>query len=243
MVTLLGACPESYALVYEFLSNGSLEDFLLCADKRQALTWRIRVRIISEICSTLIFLHENKPDPVIHGDLKPSNILLDANLVSKLSDFGIPHVLNQSNSNITEHPVETSVYMDPEFLATSKMTTRSDVYSFGIVVLRLLTGRSPVGIVKIVKDAMDQGDLNSIVGTSAGEWPYVQIHQLAELALSCTELIRTCRPDLSGQLWTAVEAMRDVAASSSLSSPSSVRDENNIPSYFICPISQVSRKE
>jgi serine/threonine protein kinase len=133
--------------------------------------------------------------------------------------------------------------MDPEFLATWKMTTRSDVYSFGIVVLRLLTGRSPVGIVKIVKDAMDQGDLNSIVGTSAGEWPYVQIHQLAELALSCTELIRTCRPDLSGQLWTAVEAMRDVAASSSLSSPSSVRDENNIPSYFICPISQVSRKE
>ncbi|XP_047075350.1 U-box domain-containing protein 70-like [Lolium rigidum] len=238
MVTLLGACPESYALVYEFLSNGNLEDFLLCADKRQTLTWHIRVRIIAEICSALIFLHENKPDPVIHGDLKPANILLDANLVSKLSDFGIPHLLNQSNSNSTKHPVETSVYMDPEFLATWKMTTRSDVYSFGIVVLRLLTGRSPVGIIKIVKDAMDQGDLNSIVDTSAGEWPYVQIHQLAELALSCTELSRTCRPDLSGQLWTAVEAMRDVAASSSLSSPSSVRDENNIPSYFICPISQ-----
>ncbi|CAM0912909.1 unnamed protein product [Alopecurus aequalis] len=243
MVTLLGACPESYTLVYEFLPNGSLEDFLLCTNKRKTLTWQIRVRIIAEICSALIFLHENKPDPVIHGDLKPANILLDVNLVSKLIDFGIPHLLNQSNSNSTEHPVETPIYMDPEFLATWKITTHSDVYSFGIIVLRLLTGKPPFGIKKIVEDAMEQGDLTSIVDTSAGDWPDVQIQQLAYLALSCTELSRESRPDLSGQLWTAIETMRDVAALSSPSSLSSVRDENHIPSYFLCPICQDVMKD
>ena len=86
LVTLLGACSKSSALVYEHLPNGSLEDFLLCADKRRTLTWQIRIRVIAEICSALIFLHENKPDPIVHGDLRPANILLDANFVSKLSD-------------------------------------------------------------------------------------------------------------------------------------------------------------
>ena len=118
LVTLLGACSESSALVYEFLPNGSLEDFLMCADKRKTLLWQIRTRIIADICSALIFLHKNKPHPVVHGDLKPANILLDVNLVSKLSDFGISRLLIQSSTNSTTlyhtmHPVGTPLYMDP----------------------------------------------------------------------------------------------------------------------------------
>lgn len=254
LVTLLGSCKESSTLVYESLPNGSLEDFLSCKDKRQTLTWQIRVRIIAEICSALIFLHENKPDPIVHGDLQPANILLDANLVSKLSDFGISHLLIQSNSKSTNHPVDDPTYKDPECFATQKMTPHSDVYSFGMVVLRLLTGKLPVGIKKIVEDAMDQGDLNSIVDSSAGDWPVGHIQQLAELALICTEQSSRSRPILSGQLWTAVENMRDGAMLSSpsssspfrkkTSSSSSVReDESIIPSHFTCAISHVSRKE
>lgn len=243
LVTLLGTCSESSTLVYEFLPNGSLEDFLVSVDKRQTLMWQIRVRIIAEICSALIFLHKNKPHPVVHGDLKPANILLDVNLVSKLSDFGISRLLIQSSTNNTTlyrtmHPAGTPLYMDPEFLATGELTPHSDVYSFGIVVLRLLTGRPPVGIKKLVEDAIEQNDLNSIVDTSAGEWPDAHVHQLAHLALRCTELSRRCRPDLSGEVWRAVETMRDAAASSLPSSSRSVLDENCIPSYFICPISQ-----
>ncbi|KAL6606142.1 hypothetical protein ACP70R_041795 [Stipagrostis hirtigluma subsp. patula] len=243
LVTLLGACSESSTLVYEFLPNGSLEDFLVCADKRRTLLWQIRIRIIAEICSALIFLHENKPHPVVHGDLKPANILLDVNLVSKLSDFGISRLLIQSSTNNTTlyrtmHPVGTPLYMDPEFLATGVLTPHSDVYSFGIVVLRLLTGKPPVGIKKIVEDALQKGELNSIVDTSAGEWPDVHIQQLAQLALSCTELSRRCRPDLSGEVWRVIEAMRDAATLSSASSSKSASDEISIPSYFICPISQ-----
>ncbi|TVU12422.1 hypothetical protein EJB05_46066 [Eragrostis curvula] len=243
LVTLLGACSESSTLVYEFLPNGSLEDFLVCPDKRRTLLWQTRIRIIAEICSALIFLHKNKPHPVVHGDLKPANILLDANLVSKLSDFGISRLLIQSSTNNTTlyrtmHPVGTPLYMDPEFLATGELTPQSDAYSFGIVVLRLLTGKNPVGIKKIVEDALEKGDLNSIVDASAGEWPEAHVQQLAHLALSCTELSRRCRPDLSGEVWRVVEAMRDAATLSSASSSRSVSDEICTPSYFICPISQ-----
>ncbi|XP_047075348.1 U-box domain-containing protein 70-like isoform X1 [Lolium rigidum] len=243
LVTLLGACSELSTLVYEFLPNGSLEDFLVCQDKRATLTWQIRVRIIAEICSALIFLHENKPHPIVHADLKPSNILLDVNLVSKLSDFGISRLLIQSSNDNTTmyrtmHPLGTPAYMDPEFLATGEMTPRSDVYSFGIIVMRLLTGKPPVGVKRIVEDAMMQGNLNSVIDTSAGEWPAVHVQQLAHLALGCTEPSRRCRPDLSGELWRALESMRDDATSSSPSSSRSVLDESSIPSYFICPISQ-----
>ncbi|CAL5036943.1 unnamed protein product [Urochloa decumbens] len=248
LVTLLGACSESSALVYEFLPNGSLEDFLACADKRQTLIWQIRIRIIAEICSALVFLHKNKPHSVVHGDLKPANILLDVNLVSKLSDFGISRLLIQSSTNNTTlyhtmHPLGTPLYMDPEFLATGELTPHSDVYSFGIVVLRLLTGKPPVGIKKIVEDAITKGELHSVVDSSAGEWPDVLVQQLAHLALSCTEMSRRCRPDLSGEVWGVVEALRDDAALSSASSSGPVSDENCTPSYFICPISQDIMKD
>ncbi|CAN6214968.1 unnamed protein product [Urochloa humidicola] len=242
LVTLLGACLESSTLVYEFLPNGSLEDFLMCEEKRRTLPWQARIRIIAEICSALTFLHKNKPHPVVHGDLKPANILLDVNLVTKLSDFGISRHLIQSSTNNTimyrtMHPMGTLQYMDPEFFATGELTCQSDVYSFGIVVLRLLTGKPPDGIKKIVEDAMEKGNLNSVVDTLAGEWPDVHVQQLAYLAINCMELSRRCRPDLSGEVWGVVEALKDDAALSSASS-SRPLDEICTPSYFICPISQ-----
>ncbi|CAL5051224.1 unnamed protein product [Urochloa decumbens] len=242
LVTLLGACLESSTLVYEFLPNGSLEDFLLCEEKRRTLPWQTRIRIISEICSALTFLHKNKPHPVVHGDLKPANILLDVNLVTKLSDFGIScHLIQSSTNNTimyhTMHPMGTLQYMDPEFFATGELTCQSDVYSFGVVVLRLLTGKPPDGIKKLVEDAMEKGNLNSVVDTLAGEWPDVHVQQLAYLAINCMELSRRCRPDLSGEVWGVVEALKEDAT---LSSPSSSRPSDEIctPSYFICPISQ-----
>ncbi|GJN29408.1 hypothetical protein PR202_gb17634 [Eleusine coracana subsp. coracana] len=243
LVTLLGACSESSTLVYEFLPNGSLEDFLVCADKRQTLLWQIRIRIIAEICSALIFLHKNKPHPVVHGDLKPANILLDVNLVSKLSDFGISRLLIQSSTNNTilyhtMHPAGTPMYIDPEFLTTGELTPQSDVYSFGIVILRLLTGKPPVGIKKLVENALDKGEIESIVDASAGEWPDLHVQQLAYLGLSCMEMNRRYRPDLSGDVWRVVEAMRDGATLPSGSSSRSVPHEICTPSYFICPISQ-----
>ncbi|CAM0944663.1 unnamed protein product [Alopecurus aequalis] len=240
IVTLIGSCREAFGLVYEFLPNGSLEDRLACTNNTSPLTWQVRTRIIAEMCSALTFLHSNKPHPVVHGDLKPDNILLDANLVSKLGDFGLCRLLIQSNSYRTTTPRGAFAYMDPEFMSTGELTTQSDVYSFGIIILQLLTGRSPQKIVEVVQDAMKKGRLHSIVDPSAGSWPFVQANQLAHLGLRCAEMSRTRRPDLAREVWVAVGPLMK-AASPRVRRPSitaASSDEASTPSDFLCPIFQ-----
>ncbi|XP_057754675.1 U-box domain-containing protein 33 isoform X2 [Arachis stenosperma] len=241
LITLVGACPESFTLIYEYLPNGSLEDRLVCKDNTPPLPWQTRIRIAAELCSALIFLHSSKPHRIVHGDLKPSNILLDANLISKLSDFGICRILSRredSTDNTTEcwrtHPKGTFVYMDPEFLASGELTPKSDVYSFGIILMRLLTGRPALGITKEVSYALETGKLKSLLDPLAGDWPFVQAEQLARLAMRCCEMNRKNRPDLYSDVWRVLDPM--TASSGGTLSPSGLYQQT--PSYFICPIFQ-----
>ncbi|XP_073005819.1 U-box domain-containing protein 33-like isoform X2 [Typha latifolia] len=214
LVTLIGACSEAWALVYEFLPNGSLEDRLCCKDDTPPLTWQARMRIAAEVCSSLIFLHSNKRLTLIHGDLKPTNILLGTNLVSKLGDFGICRLL-ESNANTIlfrcTNSIGTFVYMDPEFLASGELTPSSDVYSFGVILLRLLTGKPALGNIKKVHDSLEAGRLSEILDSSAGEWPYEQAKQLAELGLKCCEIKRKSRPVLADGAQEVLELMMKVA--------------------------------
>ncbi|KAM0864691.1 hypothetical protein ACQ4PT_043758 [Festuca glaucescens] len=250
LVTLIGSCREAFGLVYEFLPNGSLEERLACTNNTPPLTWQVRTRIIYEMRSALTFLHSNKPHPVVHGDLKPANILLDANLVSKLGDFGICRLLIQSNNSAnttklyrTTTPRGTFAYMDPEFMSTGELTPRSDVYSFGIIILQLLTGRPPQKIADVVEDAMEKGDLHSIIDPSAGSWPFVQANQLAHLGLRCAEMSRRRRPDLAREVWVVVEPLMKAASLTArrptFAAASSDDDDASTPSYFLCPIFQV----
>ncbi|OIW21427.1 hypothetical protein TanjilG_03461 [Lupinus angustifolius] len=244
LITLIGACPESWTLVYEFLPNGSLEDRLCCKDNTAPLSWQSRIRISAELCSALIFLHSSKPHSIVHGDLKPSNILLDANLVSKLSDFGICRILSCGDScsnNNTQFwktdPKGTFVYMDPEFLASGELTPKSDVYSFGIILLRILTGRSALGIVKEVKYALDTGKLKTLLDPLAGDWPFVQAEQLTHLALRCCEMNRNSRPDLHSDVWRMLELMRASYGGANTFGLGS-QGFHQPPACFICPIFQ-----
>ncbi|CAI8613163.1 unnamed protein product [Vicia faba] len=244
LITLIGACPESWSLVYEYLPNGSLEDRLACKDNSHPLSWQTRIRLAAELCSALIFLHSSKPHSIVHGDLKPSNIILDANLISKLSDFGICRILsnleNSSNNNTLfwrTDPKGTFVYMDPEFLASGELTPKSDVYSFGIILLRLLTGRPALGITKEVKYALDTGKLTSLLDPLAGDWPFVQAEQLARLALRCCEMSRKNRPELHSDVWRILDSMRASSGGTNSFGLSS-EGPHQPPSYFICPIFQ-----
>lgn len=239
-------------MVYEFLPKGSLEDRLACLNNTPPLTWQVRTRIIYEMCSALSFLHSNKPHPIVHGDLKPANILLDANFVSKLGDFGICRLLIQTNTGAaaaattrlyrTTTPKGTFAYMDPEFLTTGELTPRSDVYSLGIIILRLLTGKPPQKIAEVVEDAIESGGLHSILDPSAGSWPFVQANQLAHLGLRCAEMSRRRRPDLATDVWKVVEPLMK-AVSLTAGRPSFVArpDDSPPPSYFVCPIFQVAK--
>lgn len=243
LITIVGVCREVWGLIYEYLPNGSLEDRLSCKDNSPPLSWQARIRIAAELCSVLMFLHCCRPQGIIHGDLKPANILLDANYVSKLSDFGICRVISErgtsgNNSSFCHRtvPKGTSVYMDPEFLATGELTPKSDVYSFGIILLRLLTGKSTFGIRKEVQSALEKGNLKDVLDPTAGDWPYVQAKQLAHLALSCCEMSQGNRPELASEVWRVLEPMR-VSCGASITRISSEK-RSRVPSYYICSIFQ-----
>ncbi|XP_071685748.1 U-box domain-containing protein 33-like [Rutidosis leptorrhynchoides] len=234
LVTLIGACPDDRMIIYEYLSGGSLEDRLECKDNTPSLSWQNRIRIAAELCAALIFLHSCG---VVHGNLKPTNILLDRNLVTKLTDFGIHHELseNEVSSN------NASEFMDPAYLSTGEFTANSDAYSFGVILLRLLTGKPGLGLTNEVQLALDNDNLKNILDATAGDWPFVQAQQLAVLAMSCCDLVTTNRPDLETGAWRVLEPIRVSCglATSRLGS----EGRRDIPHYFVCPIFQEAMQD
>lgn len=231
LVTLIGTCPESTSLVYEYLENGSLEDRLACRGKNPPLPWQTRIKVAVEVCSALIFLHSNNPS-IVHGNLKSTNVLLDANFVSKLSDFGIYRLIPRDEKN----DPTVSVYVDPEFLETGELTVESDIYSFGIVLMRMLTGRPALGVVNDVKCAVENGNFDSVLDISGGDWPFEQAKKLANLALRCCENKRTNRPALVPYVWSLIEPMRGLCNSFGMET----EGRRKVPSHFVCPIFQVT---
>ncbi|KAI3441789.1 Protein kinase domain-containing protein [Psidium guajava] len=214
LITLIGACPKPCTLVYEYVPNGSLEDWLHSSTRAKQLPWQARIRIATELCSVLAFLHSYKPHSIVHGDVKPANILLDKHLGSKLSDFGICRLLSsgeQSSNNTTVLYTTdlkgTPGYMDPEILVTQELTTKFDVYSFGIILLQLLTRQPALGIAIEVRKAISAGTLEAILDPLAGEWPYMLAKELAHLALRCCKMSRRNRPDLQSDVWTLLQSI------------------------------------
>ncbi|XP_027103755.1 U-box domain-containing protein 32 isoform X2 [Coffea arabica] len=243
LVTLLCACTESRSLIYEYLENGSLEDHLAGHLKSRSLPWQLRLRIASEICSALIFLHAHKSS-IVHGNLKLSNILLDANFVSKISDLGIKNFQNGENP-CGKNDLEASIYLEPEYV-DGRHVTESDVYSFGIILLQLLTARPASSIIRDMRCAMEVGNVSTVLDHSAGDWPLEQVELLAFLALRCCEEKRLNQPDLVAEVWPVIEPMRDLCTLSCLGSTSSRLDltaQQRIPSNFVCPIFQEVMKD
>ncbi|XP_024451879.1 U-box domain-containing protein 33 isoform X2 [Populus trichocarpa] len=240
LVTLIGACSEACALIYEYLPNGNLEDRLNCEGNTPPLSWQVRIRIATELCSALIFLHSSTPTSIVHGDLKPGNVLLDANLSCKLSEFGIC-LADHNTRNITQYhktdPEGTFLYLDPHFLTTGELSPKSDTYAFGIILLQLLTGRPEFGLVKEIRDVIDEENLTSLIDPLAGDWPFVQAMQLARLALKCCQMERSSRPDLASEVWSVLEPMRDSCGPLSRFQFGSLQCQTP-PPYFICPILQ-----
>jgi len=216
IVRLIGVCQESCALIYEHLPNGTLKDGL-----SKGLPWRDRIRILSEQRSALAHLHPSRPRAIIHADLKLVNILLDSRNVSRLGDFGTARVvhmkpLDEDTVCRRTNPMGTIGYMDPAFLTTGELTTESDVYAFGVVILQVLTGLLDLNIIEQVKEATKMDTVHSLLDTSAaGSWPGVQAERLMRLALRCCNMERKRRPTITSDIdWRPLDILRTMATGS-----------------------------
>ncbi|XP_042417160.1 probable leucine-rich repeat receptor-like protein kinase At2g28990 isoform X1 [Zingiber officinale] len=206
LISLIGYCKDrSYlAIVYEYMPQGNLQDHLRGEAGFPVLTWVQRLQIAYQAAQGLDYLHTRCNPPIVHRDVKSSNILLGADLEAKITDFGISKAWNENDTYTTTRVVGTVGYIDPAYFRTGYASDASDVYSFGIILLEMITGQPPIirgpevqqHIVQWISlRVTGEGDF---VDTSMNEYyDPSSVWNVLQLALSCTDLSASRRPRMA----------------------------------------------
>ncbi|PON73080.1 Serine/threonine protein kinase [Trema orientale] len=172
LVRLLGYCIEGVhrMLVYEYVNNGNLEQWLHGAMRNHGtLTWEARMKVILGTAKALAYLHEAIEPKVVHRDIKSSNILIDDEFNAKVSDFGLAKLLDSGESHITTRVMGTFGYVAPEYANSGLLNEKSDIYSFGVLLLEAVTGRDPVDYGRPASEVNLVEWLKVMVGTRRAE--------------------------------------------------------------------------
>ncbi|KAJ7515698.1 hypothetical protein O6H91_22G024100 [Diphasiastrum complanatum] len=210
LVPLLGCSTfgSEKLLVYRFMANGSLDDWLHeRPNGAQMLGWPLRLNIALGMAKGLKFLHHNCSPPIIHRDMKASNILLDENFEPRLTDFGLARVLGAQETHVSTIVAGTLGYVPPEYCQTWRATIKGDVYSLGVVLLELITGRRPMDaayndkncgnivewVIALIKEGSQKAAYDPIVASSGSP---VELLQFLKLATWCTEDLPIKRPTM-----------------------------------------------
>ncbi|KAH9762974.1 protein kinase domain-containing protein [Citrus sinensis] len=202
LVKLIGICIEEQArcLVYELIPNGSVESHLHGVDKESApLGWDARLKIALGAARALAYLHEDSSPRVIHRDFKSSNILLEHDFTPKVSDFGLARsAMDEESRHISTRVMGTFGYVAPEYAMTGHLLVKSDVYSYGVVILELLSGRKPVdmtqppgqeNLVAWARPLLTSREgLERIIDPSLGnDVPFDSVAKVAAIASMCVQ--------------------------------------------------------
>ncbi|GJN32040.1 hypothetical protein PR202_gb20511 [Eleusine coracana subsp. coracana] len=204
VVRLLGCCTEENALmiVMEFISNGNLENLLHYnhANGRIPLPLPKRLDIATVSAEVLAYMH-SMYRPVLHGDIKPANILLDENLTPKISDFGIARLLSADEVQHTASIIGCRGYVDPIYCQSGILTPKSDIYSFGVVLLEIVTRKKAVErnstLVQTFNDALRAKKVKQLFDEEIADARNMKfLLQIGKLAAKCLKLDVTMRPEM-----------------------------------------------
>uniref|UniRef100_A0A5B7B1N8 Putative serine/threonine-protein kinase n=1 Tax=Davidia involucrata TaxID=16924 RepID=A0A5B7B1N8_DAVIN len=206
LVQLIGCCVEgnNRILVYEYLENNSLAIALLGSKgKRIALDWPQRAAICIGAASGLAFLHEEAEPHIVHRDIKASNILLDENFDPKIGDFGLAKLFPDNVTHISTRVAGTVGYLAPEYALLGQLTKKADVYSFGVLILEIISGRSSskaafgedlLVLVEWTWKLREEGRLLDLVDPELTEYPEDEVMRFIKVALFCTQAAPQQRP-------------------------------------------------
>ncbi|XP_034706998.1 putative receptor-like protein kinase At4g00960 [Vitis riparia] len=209
LVRLFGCCVEgeNRLLVYEYLQNKSLDHFIFDKSKSALLDWPKRYNVIIGVARGLLYLHEDSQLKIIHRDIKASNILLDELMNPKISDFGLAKLFkDEQTHHRTRRIVGTFGYMAPEYATRGFMSSKIDVFSFGVLILEIISGRRNYDmefdeqdweLLKLAWRLEEEGQLTDLVDVTIGSFPQDQVLKCIRIGLLCCQQSIRDRPTMS----------------------------------------------
>ncbi|URE20681.1 STYKc [Musa troglodytarum] len=211
LVSLIGCCISegNWLLVCEYVPNKTLK-FHLHDREQPTLAWKDRFRIALDSAKGLAYLHEDCQPRVIHRDIKAANILLDHSFRAKIADFGIAKHFSDEKTHISTVVKGTHGYLSPEYVSTGKLTDKSDVFSYGVLLLELITGRRPVHLADwarpLLKQALEDGKYDVLVDPFLESYYNpIELERMVACAYACLYHSASLRPSMSQILKSSIE--------------------------------------